>query len=450
MTLHPGHFVAIFGGACAGSEAARQLAQRGIYVAVFDQQALPYGKIEDGLPKWHVKLRDKEEGKIDEKLSHSNIFYIPTTKLGKDIQFEDVVHNWGFSAVLLANGAWRDRPLPIEGVDEYLEKGLYYQNPFVDWFNHYHEPEYNRYQYHVKDGAIVVGGGLASIDVVKILMLETTADALEKLGFKTDILTLEHKGIPKVLERFGLSFSELGIQGCTLYYRRRDIDMPLASLPPDASPEKVAKTQQIRQRILQNAQKKYLFRFQDRSKPVGMIIDNNHVSGLKFERTEIIDGRVKSIPNSEFEIQSPLLISSIGSIPERIPGIPTKGELFDIADEDTGKLDDYPHVFALGNAVTGRGNIRESELHSKKVVQHVMDNFLNWHAEDFEALNRNGKFSDQIISEKNLLREENIEAILKRIEEQQRKAGYTRDYNQWVSQHRPIRLEEIIAESDDE
>ncbi len=79
-----------------------------------------------------------------------------------------------------------------------------------------------------------------------------------------------------------------------------------------------------------------------------------------------------------------------------------------------------------------------------------MDNFLNWHAEDFEALNRNGKFSDQIISEKNLLREENIEAILKRIEEQQRKAGYTRDYNQWVSQHRPIRLEEIIAESDDE
>ncbi|MCB0294232.1 MAG: hypothetical protein KDG51_03110, partial [Calditrichaeota bacterium] len=68
MKFHPGHFVALFGGACAGSEAAFQLANRGIYVAVFDQQALPYGKIEDGLPKWHVKLRDKEEAKIDQKL----------------------------------------------------------------------------------------------------------------------------------------------------------------------------------------------------------------------------------------------------------------------------------------------------------------------------------------------------------------------------------------------
>ena len=63
MNIHPGHFVAIFGGACAGSEAAFRLAERGIYVAVFEQQALPHGKIEDGLPKWHVKLRNKEEGK---------------------------------------------------------------------------------------------------------------------------------------------------------------------------------------------------------------------------------------------------------------------------------------------------------------------------------------------------------------------------------------------------
>ena len=57
------HFVAIFGGAVAGSEAAFQMANRGFRVVVFDQNTLPYGKIEDGLPKWHDKLRDKEEGK---------------------------------------------------------------------------------------------------------------------------------------------------------------------------------------------------------------------------------------------------------------------------------------------------------------------------------------------------------------------------------------------------
>ena len=61
------HFVAIFGGAVAGSEAAYQMAMRGFRVVVFDQNTLPYGKIEDGLPKWHEKLRDKEEGKINEE-----------------------------------------------------------------------------------------------------------------------------------------------------------------------------------------------------------------------------------------------------------------------------------------------------------------------------------------------------------------------------------------------
>ena len=61
---HAGHhFIAVFGGAVAGSEAAHQLALRGFRVVVFDQNILPYGKIEDGLPKWHYKLRDQEEKK---------------------------------------------------------------------------------------------------------------------------------------------------------------------------------------------------------------------------------------------------------------------------------------------------------------------------------------------------------------------------------------------------
>ena len=53
---NPSHIVAVFGGAVSGAEAAFQLAERGIKTVVFDQQLLPYGKIEDGLPKWHAKL----------------------------------------------------------------------------------------------------------------------------------------------------------------------------------------------------------------------------------------------------------------------------------------------------------------------------------------------------------------------------------------------------------
>ena len=58
------HFIAIFGGAVAGAEAAYQLSKRGFRIVVFDQAILPFGKIEDGLPKWHYKLRDKEDFQI--------------------------------------------------------------------------------------------------------------------------------------------------------------------------------------------------------------------------------------------------------------------------------------------------------------------------------------------------------------------------------------------------
>ena len=71
------YLVAIFGGAVSGSEAAFQLAERGIPSVVFDQNPLPYGKIEDGLPKWHVKLRDKEMQRINEKLSHPLVTFVP-------------------------------------------------------------------------------------------------------------------------------------------------------------------------------------------------------------------------------------------------------------------------------------------------------------------------------------------------------------------------------------
>jgi NADPH-dependent glutamate synthase beta subunit-like oxidoreductase len=94
------HFVAVIGGATAGAEIAQRLAERGIGVAVFEQNTRPYGKIEDGLPRWHERLREKEYAAIREKLSHARVRFIPKTKIGRDIAFEDLVTQWGFSCVV--------------------------------------------------------------------------------------------------------------------------------------------------------------------------------------------------------------------------------------------------------------------------------------------------------------------------------------------------------------
>src|SRR5574341_2161957 len=116
------HVVLIVGGAVAGSEAAFQLARRGILCIVLEQNDRPYGKIEDGLPRWHVNLRRQEERKIDEKLSHPGVHFIPRTKVGRDLDLSEILA-WGPSAVVLATGAWRDRPLPVPEIDRFVGRG---------------------------------------------------------------------------------------------------------------------------------------------------------------------------------------------------------------------------------------------------------------------------------------------------------------------------------------
>src|SRR5260370_19393281 len=131
MTDRPYHFVAIVGGAIAGSVAAEILADQGIRVVVIEQNERPYGKIEDGLPRWHREQRKQEYGRIDARLKRPGVFFLPSTKLGRDIDFQDLSDNWGFSAVLLANGAWGDGEVGIAGGGKVIGKGLSLHNSLI-------------------------------------------------------------------------------------------------------------------------------------------------------------------------------------------------------------------------------------------------------------------------------------------------------------------------------
>ena len=255
-----GHCIAVIGGATAGAELAGRMAEHGVTVVVFEQNPRPYGKIEDGLPRWHARLRDKEYAAICAKLSNDGIHYVPNTKIGSDLEFTELVESWGFNAVILACGAWRDRPLPADGADEYVGKGLIYQNEFVIAFNHADEESYEGERFTAEDGAMIVGGGLASIDVAKIHTLETTRVKLAERGIDVSINDLEIAGIPKTLAKHDLQWDDLGLAGCTIYYRRRPEDMPLMSMPDGATPEQEGKVYRGRKRILEKATAKVLFR----------------------------------------------------------------------------------------------------------------------------------------------------------------------------------------------
>src|SRR5579875_2365939 len=250
------HAVAVIGAATAGSEVARILAARGAIVVVIEQNARPYGKIEDGLPRWHRKQRRAEYKAIDARLSHPNIEFVPLTRLGREVDFDDLIRTWGLSAVVLASGAWRDRPFPVEGADAFVGRGLVYQNGLIYGFNHYQEAGYSGPRYEIPQGALVVGGGLASIDVVKVLQIETALKALAARGIKVEMEELEREGLEPVAQAHGINWADLQVTPCRLFYRRRVLDMPLSDIPPDANPKRTEILRQARAKILDKAQRK--------------------------------------------------------------------------------------------------------------------------------------------------------------------------------------------------
>jgi ferredoxin/flavodoxin---NADP+ reductase len=442
------HIIAIFGGAVSGAEAAWQLAQKGGTVVVFDQNLLPYGKIEDGLPKWHVKLRDKEEQTINEKLNHPSIHFVPGIKLGRDLDFEDVARNWGFSAVFLATGAWRDRPLAIPGIDSYLGKGLAYQNSFIYWYNHKHEPGYQGPHYEIEDGALVIGGGLASLDVAKAVMFELVEEALRKRGIETNLFVLE-RSVAKVLEENGLTLQDLGLRGCTLYYRRRIQDMPLSPATDD-SPEATAKAVKVREKILQNFQSKYLFNVESCQMPANMIVEEERLAGLIFQQTRIEEGRAVPVPGTEKPVRAPLVVSSIGSIPEAIDGVPMSGQVYKVLSEDCCRIEGFENVFALGNAVTGRGNIKESLQHGREVALAAAEQYFSEEAYESTFRRAESHANDRIGHIAGRIRrlaapsDEQRRELIDKVRRLQQKAGYDGDYMAWVKRHLPVRLEEMI------
>ena len=109
--------------------------------------------------------------------------------------------------------------------------------------------------------------------------------------------------------------------------------------------------------------------------------------------------------------------------------------------------------FALGNAVTGRGNINESLKHGRNVSVSLVENYLPEDkvyekgyqmartkiADSIEEIT-NGGFAKLNVPTAMDCR--NIEAKVKALHE---KVGYEGDYGKWVSKHLPVRLEDLLG-----
>ncbi|NPA43840.1 MAG: FAD-dependent oxidoreductase [Chlorobi bacterium] len=445
------HLALVIGAGVAGSEAAYQLAQNGIRVIVVDQNALPYGKIEDGLPLWHIGLRDRVEADIDRKLRHPKIKFLPLFKLGKDMQLEDLMKNYKFDAIILAFGAWKDRPLPVPGIEKFRESGqLIYQNDLLKWYNHKHEPDYDGPLFEIKDGVTVIGGGLSSLDVMKIVMMELVGKALkEKYGLDYDLFTMEKRGLKSILEEHGLTLDDLGLKGATLVYRRSAREMPL-KIPASDDPADKERAKDIAEKLLNTYREKFLFQFIPHAVPVDFEEKDGRLTALILEKTKTENGKVVKT-GERFRHETPQVISSIGSVPVKLPGIPYEGDAIKTEGPLKAKVAGYENLFAVGNAVTGKGNIKMAKEHGREAMKNwietkrtpvagVVRQLDEKYLEDTDK--RAESITGYILSQP-IPTQEEVERIWELVENRRKQIGYT-TYDDWIARHKPVRLEELL------
>jgi len=150
-------------------------------------------------------------------------------------------------------------------------------------------------------------------------------------------------------------------------------------------------------------------------------------------------------------LRAPLVISSIGSVPEIIPGVIMKGEYYVFSGEELPRYNSLENVFGVGNVVTGQGNIRVSLVHSQRVTNQVLQNYLGVGDGDGDIsgayapaearANAQASAVEEHVRARPPLTESGAAAIEQRIAELQERAGYKTAYDDWIAKVTPSDLE---------
>jgi hypothetical protein len=224
--------------------------------------------------------------------------------------------------------------------------------------------------------------------------------------------------------------------------------MPLSDIAPDATPKRAEAMRAARAKILDKAQRKYLFEFEPQRVPTGLVVEDGRMVGVQMSHTEVADGQVRTLPDSAALVRAELTVSSIGSIPEQIPGIPAKGEVYAYIDAKVGLLDDGPTaVYAAGNVLTGKGNIKDSLESGTFVGIHVAESYLGLNGDEpplaegarKEAREQGEQIANSMNSRPGLAPEQ-VAEVMRRVRERQRAVGYEGDYRAWIARVTPTDL----------
>ncbi len=172
MSTQNQYFVAVVGAGPAGLFGARELANAGARVVIFNRDVKPGGLAEYGIyPAKHIMkegLRKQFRGVLD----HPNIDYYGNLTVGAqgDLSLDDL-RQLGFQAILVTAGAQGTKWLGLPG--ENLT-GVYHAKDVVYFYNKL--PPFASKSYRFGKRCAIVGAGNVMMDIARYLIREVKVD----------------------------------------------------------------------------------------------------------------------------------------------------------------------------------------------------------------------------------------------------------------------------------
>ncbi|HEX2995031.1 MAG TPA: FAD-dependent oxidoreductase [Anaerolineales bacterium] len=166
------YFVAVIGAGPAGLFGARELANKGARVIMFNRDIKPGGLAEYGIYPNKYTMKSGLRKQFRQVLEVPNLDYYGNITVGAqgDLTLDDL-RALGFQAILVTVGAQGTKWLGLSGED--LE-GVYHAKDVVYYYNHL--PPFSQKSFHFGKRCAVIGAGNVMLDITHFLTRERKVD----------------------------------------------------------------------------------------------------------------------------------------------------------------------------------------------------------------------------------------------------------------------------------
>lgn len=276
------YLVAVVGAGPAGLFGARELANQGAHVSLFNRDIKPGGLAEYGIYPTKYMMKAGLRKQFRQVLEHPNVDYYGNVSVGirGDLKLDDL-RALGFQAILVTAGAQGTKWLGLPGED--LE-GVYHAKDVVYFYNKL--PPFSQKKFRFGQRCAIVGAGNVMVDIARYLIRQAKVE---------EVIAVVRRGPAEVK------------------FDKKEMETVIANLDLDALDKEIARVQPImetvgqdpetaRASILEALPKAYdkasetVFRFEFLSSPVQMLGENGLLTQLEVEDTTLVlkDGDTKA------------------------------------------------------------------------------------------------------------------------------------------------------------